>query len=181
MTMSSGELFGVIVIGLVAGTLSGLLGIGGAVLVIPALVLIRGFSQQQAAGTSLAMMLPPIGVFAVMRYHKAGQVDLATAAILAATFAVGAYVGARLVASGKINDLMLRQLFGLFLLYVAAQILIKSDSRARAAFLTAVLLGVYLITYGALRALGKRWEKKFDIRATYQRRLAQPIVPEYQI
>jgi uncharacterized protein len=179
--MSGGEFLGIIVIGFVAGILSGLLGIGGAVLVIPSLVLVRGFTQQQAAGTSLAMMLPPIGIFAVMRYHKSGHVDLATAAILAITFAIGAYVGARMVATGKVNDLVLRQVFGFLLLYIAAQFLIKSDSRVRAVFLTAILIVFYGTVYAALRALGRRWERRLDIRATYQNRLARPIVPEYQI
>jgi uncharacterized membrane protein YfcA len=179
--MGVSELVGIIVLGLVAGTLSGLLGIGGAIIVIPCLVLIRGFTPQQAAGTSLAMMLPPIGIFAVMRYHRAGHVDPTTAVVLAVVFAVGAYFGASLVASGKINDLLLRRAFGFFLLYVAAQILIKSDSRVRAAAATAGLLVAYGAGFWALRAIGKRWERRFDIRATYQNRLTRPILPEYQI
>jgi uncharacterized membrane protein YfcA len=82
-----------LVMGLGIGALSGMLGIGGGVLVIPALVMVLGFTQQRAVGTSLAMLLPPIGLFAVLRYQRAGSVDWAVAMVMAAAFTVGALGG----------------------------------------------------------------------------------------
>ena len=80
-----------ILIGLAIGALSGIVGIGGGVLVIPALVLFFGFTQQKANGTSLAMLLPPIGILAVINYARAGTINWAFAALLACGFVFGAY------------------------------------------------------------------------------------------
>src|SRR5437764_11563390 len=88
---------GLLGLGLVIGIISGMLGIGGGVLVIPALTFLFGFTQQMAVGTSVGMLLPPIGVFAFVRFYKSGQVDLPAAGLLALGFAAGAYVGAVLV------------------------------------------------------------------------------------
>jgi uncharacterized protein len=73
-------------IGLIAGSLSGLLGIGGAVVIIPALVLIFGYSQRLAQGTTLLLMIPPIGLLAALEYWKAGDVDLKAAIIIASLY-----------------------------------------------------------------------------------------------
>ena len=86
-----------IFVGFAIGTFSGMVGIGGGILVIPVLMFYFGFSQARANGTSLAMLLPPIGIFAVLAYWRAGNIDWATAGLLAVGFACGAYVGARLV------------------------------------------------------------------------------------
>ncbi|MBP1666059.1 MAG: Sulfite exporter TauE/SafE, partial [Bacteroidetes bacterium] len=72
-----------IVIGLITGAVGGMLGIGGALILIPALVYFMGFSQHEAIGTSLAVMLPPIGLFAAYNYYKAGQVNIKYALIIA--------------------------------------------------------------------------------------------------
>ena len=80
--MSIGTLIALIGLGLGIGTVSGMIGIGGGVLVIPMLVFFFGFSQERATGTSLAMLLPPIGVFAVIAYAKAGNISWTTAGIL---------------------------------------------------------------------------------------------------
>ena len=102
-----------IVVGLIVGTISGMVGIGGGVLVIPILMIGFGFSQVKANGTSIAMLLPPIGIFAVMSYWRANNVDPGYAALLAIGFAVGAYFGARAVNSGTINPATLRILFSM--------------------------------------------------------------------
>lgn len=85
-----------LLIGIAAGMLSGFVGVGGGILIVPALVFFLGFTQHQAQGTSLAMMIPPIGLLAVWNYYKAGQVNLTAAAILCLTFFVGAFLGSKL-------------------------------------------------------------------------------------
>lgn len=79
-----------IVIGLIAGGLGGMIGLGGGIILIPALILIMKLDQQTAQGTSIAVMLPPIGLFAVYNYYKAGYVNMKYAFIIAAAFMVGA-------------------------------------------------------------------------------------------
>ncbi|MEN6356390.1 MAG: sulfite exporter TauE/SafE family protein [Armatimonadota bacterium] len=111
------------ILGFLAGILSGLIGIGGATLVIPALVYFFKFSQHKAQGTTLAMMIPPIGFLAAYAYYKAGQVDIKVAAILAVGFFVGGYLGARL-ATG-VPDHVLKKMFGVFLLIVSLRMIIS--------------------------------------------------------
>jgi len=104
-------------IGIAAGILSGLLGIGGGLILIPPLVYFFGMSQQKAQGTSLAILLLPIGLLAVWRYYQAGNVDLRVAAFIALGFFGGAYLGA--VGANAVNQLLLRRSFALFLVAVA--------------------------------------------------------------
>jgi len=110
-----------VVLGLITGFMAGMLGIGGGIIVIPALVMIMGFTQQAAQGTSLAMMLPPVGIFAVMNYYKAGHVDIKVAAILALVFIVGSIFGSKLAV--KIPQDVLKKVFGGFLFLVAIKML----------------------------------------------------------
>ena len=111
-----------LVIGTITGFMAGMLGIGGGLVVIPALVFIVGMSQQEAQGTSLAMMLPPIGIIAAFNYYKEGKVDIRIALILAAMFLVGSYFGSKLAV--KLPQDTLRKIFGVFLLLVAIKMLI---------------------------------------------------------
>jgi len=110
-----------VVLGTITGFMAGMLGIGGGIIVIPALVMILGFTQQGAQGTSLAMMLPPVGIFAVINYYKAGHVDWRVAVILALFFIVGSLFGSKLAV--KIPQDVLKKIFGVFLLLVAAKML----------------------------------------------------------
>jgi len=121
MNMSVSTLLIVIVIGIITGVMAGMLGIGGAIIMIPALVFFLGFSQQMAQGTSLAVMLPPIGILATYNYWKAGQVDLKVALILAVMFLVGSYFGSKLAIT--IPQPTLKKIFGVLLLLVAARML----------------------------------------------------------
>jgi len=82
-------------IGAAAGVLSGIFGIGGGVVIVPALILLAGFSVTQAAGTSLAALLLPVGALGAIEYWRAGLVDVRVAEILAAGLLIGAYLGAR--------------------------------------------------------------------------------------
>ncbi|HWC74282.1 MAG TPA: sulfite exporter TauE/SafE family protein [Gemmatimonadales bacterium] len=111
------------VLGLLAGVISGLFGVGGAVVIIPGLVFITKMPQHTAHGTSLAALLLPVGLLGVLQYAKRQQVNWAYAAVVAAGLLIGAYFGAQL--AGSIADTTLRKMFGVFLLLVAAKLLLS--------------------------------------------------------
>ncbi|HUV01258.1 MAG TPA: sulfite exporter TauE/SafE family protein [Bacteroidales bacterium] len=121
MKMTTSMLLILIVIGIVTGIMAGMLGIGGAIIMIPALVIFMGLSQQAAQGTSLAVMLPPIGIIAAYNYFKAGQVNIKFAIILAVTFIIGSYFGSKIALS--LPQPLLKKIFGILLLLVAAKML----------------------------------------------------------
>lgn len=119
--MSVTMLLMLLLIGLVTGVIAGMFGIGGAIVMVPALVFVVGFSQHMAQGTSLAVMLPPIGIFAAYNYWKAGHVNIKFALILAATFMIGSYFGSKLALT--LPQPVLKKLFGLLLILAAAKML----------------------------------------------------------
>jgi uncharacterized membrane protein YfcA len=174
-------IIGLLVVGFGVGVSSGLLGIGGGVLVIPALVMGFGFTQQRAVGTSLAMLLPPIGVFAVLRYARGGQVDWAAAMILAAAFAGGAFVGAFAVSRGWVSERALRTVFAVFLLYVAGNMLFRGEKRVWTVLLTLGLGAAYGLAYLGLRAVGRKWERETKLSAIYAKQIEAPVPMEYEI
>ena len=108
-------------IGLMAGVFSGTFGVGGAIIVIPALIFFLGLSQHQAQGTSLAFMLPPVTLMATITYWKNGYVNWKFALVLAVMFFLGTYFGSQL--SIHISDKILRKMFGSLLLLVALKII----------------------------------------------------------
>ena len=118
-----------VLIGAFGGVASGLFGIGGGVVIVPALIYWAGFSQHKATGTSIAVLLPPIGLAATIEYYRNGNVDLQAAMILAATMLLGAWGGAFL--ANQMKGPHLRFIFGIFV----------------------TSLGVYLV-YGACKRLG---------------------------
>lgn len=121
MKMTTSVLLTLIIIGIITGVVAGLLGIGGAIIMVPALVFIMGLSQHQAQGTSLAVMLPPIGIIAAYNYYKAGEVNLKYALILAVAFIVGSYFGSKLALN--IPQRMLQKIFALVLLLISVKML----------------------------------------------------------
>lgn len=121
--MSVSMLIILLVIGVITGAMAGMLGIGGAIIMIPALVFALGFSQQMAQGTSLAVMLPPVGIIAAYNYWKAGQADIKIALILAIAFIVGSYFGSKLALT--LPQPLLKKIFGILLLLVAARMLLS--------------------------------------------------------
>ncbi|MFH1504336.1 MAG: sulfite exporter TauE/SafE family protein [Candidatus Omnitrophota bacterium] len=112
-----------LILGLFTGVVSGFLGLGGGAVAIPALVYVFGFSQHQAQGTTLAMMIPPIGLLAAMKYYFAGNVKVGVAALLCVGFFVGGYFGAKYVS--KIPEPMLKKCFGVFLLFIALKMILS--------------------------------------------------------
>ena len=110
-----------VVVGILSGMLAGFFGVGGAIIVIPALVFILGLSQHDAQGTSLAFMIPPIGILAAWNYWKAGHVNWKMALILSLTFIVGAYLGSQL--SINISDKTLRRMFGVLMMIIAIKMI----------------------------------------------------------
>ncbi len=110
-----------LLLGLVAGILSGLIGIGGGVIIIPVLVFLFGLSLHQAQGTTLALMVPPIGLLAAWTYYKQGFVDLKIASFICMGFFLGGLLGAKL-ATGMSNA-ALEKVFGIVLLLVALKMI----------------------------------------------------------
>ncbi|MGB4776098.1 MAG: sulfite exporter TauE/SafE family protein [Daejeonella sp.] len=115
--MGTGTVILLILIGIVAGALSGLIGIGGGIIIIPALVFMLGFSQQMAQGTTLALMVPPIGLLAAWSYYKDGFVDIRAALLICAGFVLGSYFGAKFATS--IPEDTLKKIFSVILFLVA--------------------------------------------------------------
>ena len=106
-----------VLLGVVAGIFSGMFGIGGGIILIPALVYIFGLTQHQAQGTTLALMLPPIGLLAAWTYYKQGYINIPTALFICLGFFIGGFFGAKIAV--HIPDAMLRKFFGIFLLLIS--------------------------------------------------------------
>jgi len=111
-----------LLLGLAAGVLSGLIGIGGGIIVVPALIFLAGMSQQMAQGTTLGMLLPPIGILAVWTYFDRGFVDVKVAALLCAGFVLGGWLGAKVATS--IPAVALQKVFGVALLLISVKMIL---------------------------------------------------------
>lgn len=107
-----------LVIGAMAGVLGGSFGIGGGILIVPALVVGFGFSQQKAQGTSLVALLAPVGILALIEYYKRGEADLKLGGLIALGFLFGAFGGSQLALG--LDELTMRRSFAAFLVIVAA-------------------------------------------------------------
>ena len=121
MNMNTTTIIGLLVLGLAAGLLSSMVGIGGGTVIVPLLILLFGMSQKMAQGTSLAMLLPPIGLLAVINYYKAGYVDFKIAGILCIAFIAGSYFGS--IVAINLHESILKRIFGVFLLILAIKYL----------------------------------------------------------
>lgn len=127
MTEPSGFLF--ILIGGVAGMASGFFGVGGGLIIVPALVYFAGFSQHRATGTSLAVLLLPVGLGAVMEYYRNGNVDPRAAGTIALALFAGAWVSGRL--AQRVNPAYLKMAFGAFAMVMGAYLILSTYSRLR--------------------------------------------------
>lgn len=113
-----GSLF---LLGILAGLWSGLVGIGGGVIIVPALIFLFGFTQQQAQGTTLALLVPPIGILAALTYYRQGYVDVRAATLICFGFLIGGLIGAKYAL--ELPTKILMRLFGVALLLIAAKML----------------------------------------------------------
>lgn len=111
-----------LLLGLVAGIFSGLIGIGGGIIIIPALVFLFGLSQHQAQGTTLALLVPPIGFLAAWTYYKEGYVDLRIASLICVGFFLGGLLGAKLAVG--LSNPVLEKVFGAALLLISLKMIL---------------------------------------------------------
>lgn len=114
-------------IGLAAGVLSGVFGIGGGVIIVPALIYMAGFRQHSATGTSLAVLLPPIGIGAMWEYYRHGNVNLRVAMIMAVAVFVGGWIGA--LVANRVSGPYLRLAFGLFVVVLGVSLIFGASRR----------------------------------------------------
>jgi len=110
-----------IIVGFAAGMLSGLVGVGGGIIVVPALVFFLGFSQNAAQGTSLGLLLLPVGILAVINYYNKGFIDLKVVGIMSIAFVAGGWLGSKLALT--IPQETVRKIFAIFLFYTAFRLL----------------------------------------------------------
>ena len=112
-----------VLIGVLAGILSGLVGVGGGVVMVPLLVLLLGYNQHQAQGTSLAVLVVPVTAVAVYTYHKEGFIDWRYVGIIALFFVVGGYFGSKIAVG--LDQKILKKVFGFILLLIAGKMLLE--------------------------------------------------------
>jgi uncharacterized protein len=110
-----------VAIGLSSGILSGLVGVGGGIIIVPALVFFLGFSQHQAQGTSLGLLLLPVGILAVLNYYKQGYIDIRVIAIMSIAFVAGGWLGSKL--SLALPEVLIKRIFAIILFYAAFKML----------------------------------------------------------
>lgn len=114
-------IFILLALGLFAGVLSGMVGIGGGIVIVPALVYFLSYTQHQAQGTVLFMFLLPIGLLGVFNYYNTGNIEFKTAFIMACTFVVGSYVGSKVAVN--VDQALLKKIFGVILFLVSIKMI----------------------------------------------------------
>lgn len=166
-----------VLLGLVIGMLSGVLGLGGGIFLVPALIFLFHFGPHEAQGTSLAVLIPPIGLFAALEYYRKGLVDIPVVGMICLGFVFGAYAGAFFV--DRIPVPLMRRLFGFFMFFIAVQMVFTSPDRRfgsvfPAAAATALLGALYLLE----RRVGLAMPR---LRRYVERHRPKPPRIEYQI
>lgn len=121
--MTIQTILSLILIGILAGVLSGLVGVGGGIIMVPLLVMFFGFKQHEAQGTSLAVLAVPVTAVAVFNYYKEGQINIKYAAIIALFFVVGSVVGSKFALS--LDQKVLKRIFAVVLLVIAGKMLLE--------------------------------------------------------
>ena len=121
--MSAATILSLIIIGLLAGMLSGLVGVGGGIIMVPLLVLLVGFEQHEAQGTSLAVLLAPVTIIAVFNYYKQGYINWKYAIVIGIFFIVGSYFGSKLAIN--LDQKMLKKIFSVVLIIMAGKMLLE--------------------------------------------------------
>ncbi|MBC7651238.1 MAG: sulfite exporter TauE/SafE family protein [Deinococcales bacterium] len=125
-----------LLIGLVAGMLSGMVGVGGGIVIVPALVYFLAFSQKSAQGTSLGILLLPVGILAVSQYYKHGFIDVKVVLMVSAGFLVGGYFGSKLAV--VLNEQTLKKIFALMLILTAIKMLFIDKDKPKVAPITTI-------------------------------------------
>jgi len=143
------NLFLLIVFGIVVGVFSGVMGLGGGSIMIPIMVLAFGMTQQQAHGTSLAVMIPPVALPAVIEYWRHGNVDIRVAAWMAVGVLLGSFFGA--LVANSIPKESLKLVFGFLLIYVAGYTIFGKEHLSRSVTLAGVLVLVAALLFGGTR------------------------------
>ncbi len=128
--MGWGTIALLILVGLAAGFLSGLIGIGGGVIIVPALVFFLGFTQKQAQGTSLGILLLPVGILAVMQYYKQGYLNINYVIVVSIAFVAGGFLGSKLAIS--LSDEKVKKIFAVIMMLIALKMLFFDSPRAKA-------------------------------------------------
>ncbi len=128
--MSFTTLLVLITIGLIAGFLSGLVGIGGGIIIVPALVLFLGFSQKEAQGTSLGILLLPVGILAVVQYYKQGYLNVNFVLVVALSFIAGGFLGSKLALT--LSDAKMKKIFAIIMMLIAIKMLFFDHSKSTA-------------------------------------------------
>lgn len=122
MKMTTSLVVTLVIIGLLAGFLSGLIGVGGGIIMVPLFILFLGFTQHQAQGLSLAVLLPPVTFLAVYNYHQAGVIDWRYALIVALVFVIGGFIGSKVALS--LDQQTLKKVFGGILMLIALKLVL---------------------------------------------------------
>ncbi len=143
-----------VMIGLFVGSISGALGIGGGVLLVPLLMWLCRFEPAKAAGTSLAILIPPIGLPAALKAFSEKRVDLEAALWIAGSFTAGAYLGASVVS--RIPEFTLRLMFGTLMIYIGFRFLVTATTESRYASMALVSIILAWLGHLYLRALGRQ-------------------------
>ena len=117
-----------LLVGLAAGILSGLVGVGGGIIIVPCLVFFLGFSQKMAQGTSLGILLLPIGVLGAFQFYKEGYIDIKVVAIISVAFIFGSYFGSKIAL--KLSQENVKKIFALVMLLVAVKMLFFDNKKA---------------------------------------------------
>jgi uncharacterized protein len=131
--MEANTILILVLIGLFAGLLGGFVGVGGGIIIVPALVWFLGLSYHQAIGTSVAVMLPPIGILAAWNFYRSGDLNMPYAAVIAGAFVIGGYFGSKMSINLKESVHYVKLIFGVIMLYAAGKMIwsaLKSFSNA---------------------------------------------------
>lgn len=124
--MSAGTIIILLIIGFAAGILSGLIGVGGGIIIVPALVFFLAFSQKQAQGTSLGILLLPVGILGVMQYYKNGYIDLKVVLIVSLGFVIGALLGSKWAV--KLPEAILKKAFAVIMVITALKMFFSANT-----------------------------------------------------
>ncbi len=166
-----------VVLGLLVGGLSGILGLGGGIFLVPALIFLFHFTPPQAQGTSLAVLIPPIGLFAALEYYRKGLIEFGVVGLICLGFVLGAYVGAFFV--DRIPVTPMRRVLGFFLFFIALQMVFASpDQRFGSVFPATLGTGLLALAYALERRLGLALPR---LRRAIEARRPKPPPVEFQI